>query len=124
MEFESLGHVVNENSSRIVKLAILNDGNVTGVNGTQVWEKIVYASCGLFSILACLMAFFLIYRHLKHWTEPKPQTNIVRILIMVPIYSIDSWLSIYFRHYEIYFDIVRDCYEVYIDDNYYYFSLF
>lgn len=81
-------------------------------NGTRTWEYVVFATCGAFSIAACLLAFFLIYRHLKHFTEPKPQTNICRILLMVPIYSIDSWLSIYYRHYSVYFDIIRDAYEV------------
>ena len=84
-------------------------------NGTKIefWEEIVFASCGFFALAATLMAIFLIYRHLKHWTEPKPQTRIVRILIMIPIYSIDSWLSVYFHSYSIYFDIARDAYEVY-----------
>lgn len=83
-------------------------------NGTRTWEYAVFATCGAFSVAACLLAFFLIYRHLKHFTEPKPQTNICRILLMVPIYAIDSWLSIYFRHYSVYFDIVRDAYEAYV----------
>jgi hypothetical protein len=100
-------------TARIVKLSVnsIFDANATG-NGTAVWETVVFSVCGLFSIVACLLAFFLIYRHLKHFTEPKPQTNICRILLMVPIYAIDSWLSIYFRHYSIYFDLVRDSYEV------------
>lgn len=79
----------------------------------EFWEEIIFASCGFFALAATFLAVFLIYRHLKHWTEPKPQTRIVRILIMVPIYSIDSWLSVYFHRYSIYFDIARDAYEVF-----------
>lgn len=102
----------SENTSAPINVLIQGPNHTS--NHTETWEVIVFASCGLFSLLAILMACFLIYRHLKHWTEPKPQTYIVRILIMVPIYSIDSWLSIYFRHYSLYFDIARDAYEAYV----------
>jgi len=34
--------------------------------------------------------------------------------LMVPIYSIDSWLSLLFKDYGLYFDIARDCYEAYV----------
>eukprot|EP01126_Amoeba_proteus_P014526 TRINITY_DN1639_c0_g3_i1.p1 TRINITY_DN1639_c0_g3~~TRINITY_DN1639_c0_g3_i1.p1 ORF type:complete len:300 (+),score=41.82 TRINITY_DN1639_c0_g3_i1:331-1230(+) len=32
---------------------------------------------------------------------------------MVPIYSIDSWFSVLFIHYSLYFNLIRDCYESY-----------
>jgi len=33
---------------------------------------------------------------------------------MVPIYSITSWLSFRFFQYEVYLDVVRDCYEAFV----------
>jgi len=33
---------------------------------------------------------------------------------MVPIYSVDSWLSLRFRSVAIYLDVIRDCYEAYV----------
>uniref|UniRef100_A0A6B2L8T7 Transmembrane protein 184C n=1 Tax=Arcella intermedia TaxID=1963864 RepID=A0A6B2L8T7_9EUKA len=56
----------------------------------------------------------LIYGHLYYWTCPSQQRYIVRLLMMVPIYSIDSWLSLIFQEQSIYFDIFRDCYEAYV----------
>lgn len=44
---------------------------------------------------------------------PEQQALIIRVLIMAPVYAVDSWLSIVFRHYALYFDLVRDCYEAY-----------
>jgi hypothetical protein len=32
---------------------------------------------------------------------------------MGPVYGIDSWLSIKFRHYALYFNLARDTYEAY-----------
>lgn len=33
---------------------------------------------------------------------------------MVPIYTVDSWLSLRFKSYALYLDMIRDCYESYI----------
>jgi Organic solute transporter Ostalpha len=58
--------------------------------------------------------FSQIYQHLRYYTCPSEQRWIVRILLMVPIYSFDSWLSLMFFNndsYYIYFNTVRDCYE-------------
>ena len=33
---------------------------------------------------------------------------------MVPIYSIDSWMSLRFRDAAIYLDVIRDSYESYV----------
>ena len=79
---------------------------------------------GLFSFLACLVSFYLVYKHLRNYTAPAVQKYIVRILLMVPvcnarstvesliffddqIYAIDSWLSLRFIDYALYFNLVR-----------------
>jgi len=69
---------------------------------------IATALCVFFSTVLTIK---LIYKHLIHFHKPSQQKHIVRILLMVPIYSIDSWLS--FRYYwlSVYFDLIRDCYE-------------
>ncbi|EGC30239.1 hypothetical protein DICPUDRAFT_50859 [Dictyostelium purpureum] len=69
---------------------------------------------GVCSGVATLLSFYLIYKHLRNYTDPELQKYIVRILLMVPIYAIDSWLSLRFVKYSLYFDVVRDTYEAYI----------
>ncbi|CAN8007637.1 unnamed protein product, partial [Ixodes pacificus] len=56
-----------------------------------------------------------IYQHLRFYTLPSEQRWIVRILFIVPIYAFDSWLSLLFfrENYYIYFNSVRDWYEVF-----------
>lgn len=39
--------------------------------------------------------------------------SIIRILFMVPVYSIVSWLSILFYNDSVYFEIIGDCYEAF-----------
>ena len=53
---------------------------------------------------------FLSSQHLKYYTVPSHQVLIIRIVIMVPIYSFCSWLSLVLYDYALYIDLVRDCY--------------
>jgi len=62
-------------------------------------------------VLSTILTVKLVYMHLCAFHKPNQQKHIVRILIMVPIYSIDSWLSFRFYWLSVYFDLIRDCYE-------------
>jgi hypothetical protein len=55
-----------------------------------------------------------IVMHLANYNEPKVQMYVVRILWMVPIYSIESWLCLRYKDYAIYIETLRDCYESYV----------
>ena len=70
-----------------------------------------WATAGVFAWFSFVLTCFHIYRHLQHWSWPSQQKWIVRILFMVPIYALASWLSLRFFHLSIYFDTVRDVYE-------------
>lgn len=82
------------------------------VNQTQ-FESIVFTVSGVCVLVSVFLTFFLVYRHLKHYYEPQAQKPIIRILLMVPVYSIVSFLAILFAPYALYFNLVRDCYEAY-----------
>lgn len=69
---------------------------------------------GIFGFSSSLLTFLLIYRHLKHWTQPEGQTYIVRILFMVPVYSLSSFFSLLDPENTIYYNLVRDCFEAYV----------
>ncbi|XP_008563439.1 PREDICTED: transmembrane protein 184A, partial [Galeopterus variegatus] len=58
-----------------------------------------------------------IYLHLRSYTVPHEQRYIIRLLLIVPIYAFDSWLSLLLlgdHQYYVYFDSVRDCYEAFV----------
>lgn len=72
------------------------------------WAWFVTALC---VIIGTVLTIQLIYKHLVHFHKPNQQKHVVRILLMVPVYAIDSWLSFRFYWLSVYFDLVRDCYE-------------
>jgi len=83
-----------------------------GVESSVV--MIMWSVAGGCAIAASFLSFYLIYKHMRNYTIPELQKYIVRILVMVPIYSIDSWLSLRFVKLSLYFDVIRDTYEAYV----------
>jgi len=84
----------------------------TGFFGEEINVfSIAWVATAVCVFLSTVLTGQLIYMHLVSFHKPRIQKHIVRILLMVPIYSIDSWLS--FRYYwlSVYFDVFRDCYE-------------
>ena len=74
-----------------------------------------------------------IFQHIRFYTTPKEQAWIIRVLFIVPIYSMCSWLRWLFDwrpfpklfdfslfwfgtsdDYYVYFNAVRDCYEAFV----------
>ncbi|KAK9147183.1 hypothetical protein Sjap_007086 [Stephania japonica] len=57
---------------------------------------------------AIALALFHIYRHLFNYTEPTFQRFIVRIIFMVPVYALMSFLSLVLNERSIYFNSIRE----------------
>lgn len=68
---------------------------------------------GVFALLACFVSAFQLYQHWTHWSHPPSQKLIIRILLMVPVYAISSWLALLELEYSTYIDFVRVCYEAF-----------
>ncbi len=49
---------------------------------------------------------------------PDQQLWIVRILFIIPIYGLCSWLGLIFSTYAVYFDAIRSCYEAFVIYNF------
>ncbi|CAM8923238.1 hypothetical protein QQ045_023923 [Rhodiola kirilowii] len=67
---------------------------------------------------AIVLAVLHIYRHLSNYTEPTYQRHIVRIVFMVPVYALTSFLSLVFPGSSIYFDSIREVYEAWVIYNF------
>merc|ERR1712137_1414241 len=59
-------------------------------------HQTIWAMSGVYAGMACIISFYLVFQHLRHFTEPRFQKPIVRIILMIPVYCIDSWLSLSF----------------------------
>mmetsp|Transcript_32756 Transcript_32756/g.51200 ORF Transcript_32756/g.51200 Transcript_32756/m.51200 type:complete len:350 (-) Transcript_32756:40-1089(-) len=77
-------------------------------------QNLLWWSAGVFVIYTCLIGSFQIIQHLLHYTVPEHQKYIVRILIMVPVYALDSWFALRFVGLSVVITLVRECYEAYV----------
>ncbi|KAF2215149.1 hypothetical protein CERZMDRAFT_36033 [Cercospora zeae-maydis SCOH1-5] len=88
------------------------------IRETPLWKGMTFHHfglliCAIFGLISVVISLFLIWRHATHYFVPGEQKHIIRILFMVPVYSIVSFLSyLYYRH-AVYFDVLRDCYEAF-----------
>lgn len=65
-------------------------------------------------VISLALSFMAITRHLLNYTKPYLQRYIVRILLMVPIYSLNAWLAMIYPSSGIYLDSLRECYEAFV----------
>lgn len=78
--------------------------------------RVISLYCALMSVG---MTGLLIYLHMAAYTNPPQQRYIVRILLMVPIYAVDSCLAIWDHSLAPVIGLLRDCYESYVIYNFF-----
>jgi len=81
--------------------------------------RAAWVVAGIFVILAVSVSVYEVAMHLEYYNNPRLQIRVVRILWMVPIYAVDSWMSLRFKEARIYIDPVRECYEAFVIYNFY-----
>lgn len=71
---------------------------------------------GIGAMAAVVMIGRLIFKHLENYTEPEVQTFVLRILLLVPVFAIEAWLSVVLVHtnWPYLFAVFRDGYEAYV----------
>ncbi|KAF8933870.1 hypothetical protein BGZ52_006531 [Haplosporangium bisporale] len=84
--------------------------------GSITWKRhyVGWTVAGVCALVATLISLQLMYRHAKNYTNPSQQRHIIRILFMIPIYAIISFLSYRFYQEAIYYETIRDCYEAFV----------
>ena len=75
---------------------------------------IAWFSAGAFVLLGFPVSMYGIISHLTNYNAPHIQVYIVRILWMVPIYSIESWLAMRFHKQAVFIETARDVYESFV----------
>lgn len=89
----------------------------------SIGSRIYWFSAGGFVLLTFPISISLIVSHLTHWTKPSIQKYVVRIIWMVPLYSIESWLALRFKHFALYIETLREAYEAYVVFSFLYFLI-
>ncbi|XP_033631576.1 transmembrane protein 184C-like [Asterias rubens] len=62
-------------------------------------------------VISIPISLWGIVNHMIYFTRPNLQKHIIRILLMVPIYVLNSWFALRFPENEIYFDTIRELYK-------------
>lgn len=83
-----------------------------GGTGTKLGKFFIIFS-GVCAIVAALLSVVSIWFQLKNYRKPLLQRYVVRILLMVPIYAITSWLSLKSSAAAFFLDPIRDIYEAF-----------
>ncbi|KAH8024768.1 hypothetical protein HPB51_001182 [Rhipicephalus microplus] len=99
----------------LISVQLMNKGASADV---QAWF-----SSGVFVLLTLPITFWEIIQHILNYTKPHLQKHIIRILWMVPIYSLNCWLALTWPKTGIYLDTIRECYEAYVIYNFMVFLL-
>lgn len=88
------------------------------VHEEALWKGVTFHHLGLFlgaifGLISVVIALFLVFQHATHYLRPWEQRHIIRILLMIPIYSVVSFLSFLFYRKAVYFEVLGDCYEAF-----------
>ncbi|TVY12827.1 Transmembrane protein, partial [Lachnellula arida] len=94
------------------------DDMLIGSSEVQIAGSLTFHGLGLIiaaatALIAVLLSFYLIWMHATHYTKPYEQRHIIRILFMIPVYAIASFLSFWIYWHAVYFTVIYECYEAF-----------
>ncbi|KZV88409.1 DUF300-domain-containing protein [Exidia glandulosa HHB12029] len=94
-------------------------------NGELVFQAhhVGWLISGFFASVAVVTSFWLIDQHLQWYTNKAQQRQIVRLLLMVPIYAFVSLLSYIYWNHATAIVLMRDCYESFVLYSFFYLLL-
>ncbi|GFP80201.1 transmembrane protein 184c [Phtheirospermum japonicum] len=82
-------------------------------SGTSSLYSWAVTSAGIFVIVALLLSIYLIFEHLSAYNQPEEQKFLIGLILMVPVYAVESFLSLINPDAAFNCAIVRDCYEAF-----------
>ena len=80
--------------------------------------QIAWAIAGFFVAVTVPLSLHDVNMHLLHFVSPL-QRFYVRILLLVPLYAIESWFSLRYDAQSIYISTIRDLYEPFVIHSFY-----
>jgi len=80
------------------------------------WSWLVIGVC---TAAAVGISLSQIIAHVQHYHRPNLQRYVVRILFIIPIYAVDSFISFKFIYLSVFIGALRDCYEGFVIYNFF-----
>ncbi|KAI5857952.1 organic solute transporter Ostalpha-domain-containing protein [Tricharina praecox] len=87
--------------------------DVEPVAGPLTFHKLGWIICIACTLISTAFSLYLIYKHASNYTNRNEQRQIIRILFMVPIYSVTTMFSYVWYWHAVYWQVARDCYEAF-----------
>ncbi|KAL2241895.1 protein LAZ1 homolog 1 isoform X1 [Sesamum indicum] len=81
--------------------------------GTSSLYSWVVTSAAVFVAVALILSMYLIFEHLAAYNQPEEQKFLIALILMVPVYAVESFLSLLNSDAAFNCEIVRDCYEAF-----------
>ncbi|KAF3445555.1 hypothetical protein FNV43_RR10731 [Rhamnella rubrinervis] len=70
-------------------------------------------SASIFVLVALVLSMYLIFEHLAAYNQPEEQKFLIGLILMVPVYALESFLSLLDSNAAFNYEIIRDCYEAF-----------
>ncbi|KAJ4831821.1 hypothetical protein Tsubulata_010192 [Turnera subulata] len=70
-------------------------------------------SASIFVLVALILSMYLIIEHLAAYNQPEEQKFLIGLILMVPVYALESFLSLLDSSAAFNCEAVRDCYEAF-----------
>lgn len=84
-------------------------------------SSVSWIVAGVFAFLSICLSTWQIVMHTRWNHHPTLKRYTVRIILMVPVYALESWLGLRFPAQAIYFDVLREVYEAFVIYSFYQF---
>ncbi|XP_058219846.1 protein LAZ1 homolog 1 isoform X4 [Rhododendron vialii] len=68
-------------------------------------------SASIFVFVALVLSMYLIFEHLAAYNQPEEQKFLIGLILMVPVYALESFLSLLYSSAAFNYEVIRDCYE-------------
>ncbi|KAL9179952.1 hypothetical protein ACHAXT_007922 [Thalassiosira profunda] len=87
------------------------------------WNETLYWTAGAFVLVAVPVSVYGIVQHLVNYYMPQVQKYVIRILFMVPVFSIQAWFSLFFHSAAPYIRVFRELYEAFVLSSFVYYII-
>ncbi|KAH0744833.1 hypothetical protein AABB24_012984 [Solanum stoloniferum] len=73
-----------------------------------VWATLI---AGVFIVISLTLSMYLLFEHLSSYKNPEEQMFLIGVILMVPCYAVESFVSLVHPAISVDIGILRDCYE-------------
>jgi hypothetical protein len=81
---------------------------------TWVVSDLAIYACGVAMFISCVVCGWDMWQHVGRYEHPKLQAYTLRVLFMIPVYSVFSFVTLVFPETRFFLRTIRDCYEAFV----------